>query len=96
MKYSLIEIRPTPKYSKERRRLNFDDTDPHDREARKTHVPNSLGFLYFPRNWGVEKGFSTLKEDMIDRRKKQIQELEKDIADIKQLELPEWCLKGNV
>jgi len=91
MKYSLIEILPNPKFCEEPWSVKFDDTDPHDREPCKQYSPHGLGFFYFPRKWGSQKGFDVLKADMIERRQKEIKAIQKDINQIKKLELPDWA-----
>lgn len=93
MKYSLIEIRPNTKFCEEPWRVNFDDTDAHDREPCKKYEPHVLGFFYFPRKWGAQKGFDILKAYMIERRQKEIDAIQKDLEQIKKLELPDWAKK---
>lgn len=91
MKYSCIEIRPTPKFCKEPWEVKFDDTDSVDRISCKKYIPHSLGFFHFPRKWGAQKGFDILKKDMIEKRKERIKSLQKDIEAIESLQLPEWA-----
>ncbi len=93
MKYSLIEIRPTIT-EESRWRVGFDDTDPYDRVSCKKYIPNAgLGFFYFPRKWKTEKAFEILKEEMIKVRQKEIEYIQRDIDDIKNIQLPEWAIK---
>jgi hypothetical protein len=91
MKYSLVEIRPNPKFCEEPWRVEFSSVDPYDRESKKEYTPNGLGFFHFPRKWGAQKGFDVLKTDMIERRKAHIAAIQKDIDEIEKLELPDWA-----
>jgi hypothetical protein len=90
MKYNLIEIRPNRLNDDEPWIVKYDDTDTHDRESSRSYEPCGLGFFYYPRKWGPQKAFDILKKDMIDRRKKEIEILQKDISSIEKIELPDW------
>ncbi len=90
MKYSLIEIRPNPRFCEEPWSVRFDNTDKLDRESCKAYTPNHLGFFYFPRKWEAQKAFDILKDSMVLRRQEEIERLQNDIKSIQALKLPEW------
>lgn len=60
----------------------------HDREPEQ-HPPHSLGFWHYDRSIGVKKAFEILKQDMIDRRNKEVEILLNDIAELEELEYKE-------
>jgi len=52
-------------------------------------APSAYGFYHYPREWGIEKGFQTLKNTMIERHEKEIEQLTSSLNALRLVELPE-------
>ena len=98
MKYNSIEMRRHHQCQPNdiRWTVVFDNTDVHNRISSKKYIPNSgLGFFYYPRKWCVEKAFDMLKQSMIERREAEIKFWQREIEELKRVELPEWCIESD-
>jgi hypothetical protein len=52
-------------------------------------IPLTLGGVFhYPRRWGVQKGFSLLKESMIKRHEDEINALMKSLSELRLVQLP--------
>ena len=84
MYYNTVEIKPDRGNDCKTWSVCFSAL-PFDREPGNYH-PSSLGFMHYPRKWGKQKGFDTLKSHMIAEHEKKIEELTKSLAQLKKLE----------
>ena len=87
MKYSTVEI--TPKSFEEVGwwKVHYYDI-PYEREEVSIQ-PSTLGYFYYPTEWGVQKGFEILKQRMIDWHKSEIETLQNSLDALKKLKLEE-------
>jgi hypothetical protein len=92
MKYNLIELRKQPEILGGKWQVKYDNTDPYNRMSRRSYKPDSdLGFFYYPRKWGPQKGFDVLKQSMIEARQNMIDALQRQIDELNELQLPNWA-----
>ena len=61
---------------------------PYDRKSGEQALNGAFGFFHYPRKWGKEKAFETLRSKMIEERLKAIAELQSQIDELRALTVP--------
>lgn len=61
---------------------------PHDRKSGEQALNGVFGFFHYPRKWGKEKAFETLRSKMIEERLKAIAELQSQVDELRALTVP--------
>ena len=80
MLYSFVEILPREKEWV----VSFSDLEGQRQD--EGHLPNSLGFYYYPRKLGKKKAFETLKKHLIENHIKKISKLTESLEKLHNLE----------
>lgn len=83
MLYDTIEIKLTPSGEWEVLHREL----PYDRKKDEQQLNAALGFFHYPRNWGKEKAFGALRDQMIEERIKAIAHLQNQIDKLRALAL---------
>lgn len=83
MMYDTIEIRLSPSGEWEVLHREL----PYERKKGEQQLNGALGFFHYPRHWGKEKAFRVLRDRMIKERLKVIEELQRQIDQLRSLSL---------
>ena len=60
---------------------------PYERKEGEQRLNGTLGFFHYPREWGKEKAFEVLQDQMIEGRLKVIAELQNQVDQLRALTL---------